>query len=452
MLALIGLIIVVAVVALLLTGRASPIVALTLVPLVGALLAGFSLTEITEFFETGIGRVMQVATMFIFAIVFFGVMQDTGLFRPIINGLIRVTGGNVVYVAMGTAMIGICAHLDGAGATTFLLTVPALLPLYTRLGMSRYLMLLLLATGAGMANMLPWAGPLGRAAAVTGLEVTDLWRPLIPVQLFGVVLLLAIAAIFGVREKRRIAAAGSADQAIADADGISLQEAAKKRHDLGADEGGPALSEDEASLLRPKLLWANTILFFAVLATLVSGILPAAYVFMIGLSILLVVNYPDTRIQMERIRAHASSALLMSAIILAAGSFLGVVDGSGMLRAMAQTLVDLLPPAAISNLHLILGLVALPIELFLSTDAYYFGLLPVVLQITQPAGIDPSATVHALVIGNIIGTFISPFSPAMWLALGLARAEVGRHIKYSILTMWAYSLALMGVGYLLGLF
>nr|WP_108260391.1 SLC13 family permease [Mangrovicoccus ximenensis] len=214
MLALSGLIIVIAVVALLLSGRASPIVALTLVPLVGALLTGYGPDELTEFFSAGLGRVMQVATMFVFAIVFFGVMQDTGLFRPVIDGLIRLTRGNVVFVAMGTAAIGIAAHLDGAGATTFLLTIPALLPLYTRLGMSRYLMLMLLATGAGVTNMLPWAGPLGRAAAVTGIEVTELWRPLIPVQVSGVVLLLALAAWLGLRERRRIEAAGSGRRAL----------------------------------------------------------------------------------------------------------------------------------------------------------------------------------------------------------------------------------------------
>ncbi|NDW57948.1 citrate transporter [Yangia sp. PrR004] len=362
------------------------------------------------------------------------------------------TGGNVVYVAIGTALIGVCAHLDGAGATTFLLTVPALLPLYARLGMSRYLMLMLLATGAGMANMLPWAGPLGRAAAVTGLEVTDLWRPLIPVQLTGLVVLLAIAALYGLRERKRIAAAGSAEAAMAAADGTSLEQAHHSRTELGAFEDGHELTEQEAGLLRPKLLWVNAVIFLCVIATLVSGILPAAYVFMIGLGVLMVINYPDVSMQMDRIRAHADSALLMGAIILAAGSFLGIVDGSGMLRAMAEALVGVLPEGAVGILHLLLGLVALPIELILSTDAYYFGLLPIVLQITEPAGIDPASTVHALVIGNIVGTFISPFSPAMWLALGLARAEIGRHIRYSILTMWVYSLILMAVGYLLGLY
>ncbi len=390
--------------------------------------------------------------MFVFAIVYFGVMQDTGLFRPVIDGLIRLTRGNVVFVAMGTAAIGIAAHLDGAGATTFLLTIPALLPLYARLGMSRYLMLMLLATGAGVTNMLPWAGPPGRADAVTGIEVTELWRPLIPVQVTGVVLLLALAAWHGFRERRRIEAAGSPDAAIAAADGTGIEVARQRRADFGDAAAGPGLSEAEAALLRPKLVWANAAIFVLVLATLVSGILPAAYVFMIGVSVLMVVNYPQVEIQMDRIRAHASAALTMGAIILAAGSFLGIMDGSGVLRSMAGALVSALPDSAVPVLHLLLGLVALPIKLVLSTDAYCFRLLPVVLEITTPAGVPAAETVHALVIGNIVGTFNSPFSPAMWLAIGLARAEIGRHIRGSLLIMWTYSLVLLAAGALFGLF
>ncbi|MED5544786.1 MAG: citrate:proton symporter [Pseudomonadota bacterium] len=451
MLAFFGLLTVVCVVGLLLARLASPIVALVLVPLVAGLVYGFSPEAMSTFFGDGLARVMQVATMFIFAIIFFGVLQDTGFFRPFINGLIRVTRGNVVYVAVGTTLVGACAHLDGAGATTFLLTVPALLPLYLRLGMSRYLLLMLLATGAGIANMLPWAGPLGRAAAVTGIEVTELWRPLIPVQLAGIALLAVLAVFLGLRERRRIAAAGSPEQAVLEADGthIAHVDGAGK---ASRPQAAPELSEEEQELLRPRLIWLNAAIFLAVLTVLVAGILPAAYTFMIGLSVLLTCNYRSIDEQMKCVRSHSGPALLMGAIILSAGSFLGVLDGSGMLKAMAEALVDFLPSSAVPMLHIVIGFFGLPLELVLNTDAYYFGLLPVVLQVVEPVGVTPQATVYAMIIGNIIGTFISPFSPAMWLALGLAQADIGRHIRYSLLTMWGFSIAVFGIGWALGLF
>jgi citrate-Mg2+:H+ or citrate-Ca2+:H+ symporter, CitMHS family len=425
MLAFIGLVTIVLVVSFLLLGRMSPIVALTLVPLGGALVAGFGPEALTEFFNDGLSRVMQVATMFVFAITFFGVLQDTGLFRPLINGLIRMTRGHVVAVTAGTAVVGALAHLDGAGATTFLLTVPALLPLYERLSMSRYLMLMMLALGAGIANML----------AVTGIDLTALWHPLIPIQLIGMALLVMLAIGLGLREQRRIAAVGGA--------GASSGPGAI---------GGVEATEDERALERPRLLAVNGALFLAVVAALVTGLLPPALIFMIGLSLVLLINYPDVEAQMLRIRAHAPAALLMGAIILSAGTFLGIMDGTGMLRAMAASMVAVLPEAAIGSLHIIVGILGMPLELVLSTDAFYFGMLPIVLEVTQPAGVPADQVVHAMVIGNIIGTFASPFSPALWLALGLARADIGTHIRYSFVWMWGFSLVVLSVAWALGLF
>lgn len=433
MLTLIGLLTIAALVTLLITGRTTAIIALVLVPLVAALIVGTGTDALAGYFNDGLKRVAPIAAMFMFAITFFGVLQDAGLFRPLVDGLVRMTAGNVVAVAVMTALLGMVAHLDGAGATTFLLTVPALLPLYRRLHMSPYLMLLLLATGAGIFNMLPWAGPLGRAAAVTGIDVGVLWQPLLPVQVIGAVLLLAMAALLGLRERGRAArlAAGGAGLAPADA---------------------AALLPRVAAPVPVRHAWLNALLFVAVLGALVGSLLPSAYIFMIGLALALLINYRRPAQQMEAIAAHAPAALKMGAIILAAGSFLGVMDGSGMLRSIAADLAHVLPDPMLPWLHVLLGMVGLPMELLLSTDAYYFGLLPVVLEITTPLGVDPAHSVYALTIGNIVGTFISPFSPALWLALGLAGADMGRHIRYSLGWMWGFSLLLLGAAWLLGVF
>ncbi|GGJ92222.1 CitMHS family transporter [Pseudomonas matsuisoli] len=428
MLTLIGLLTMGALVLLLIVGRTSPVIPLISVPLIGALFAGFGPAELTTFFNEGIGKVMPIAVMFIFAIIFFGVLQDTGLFRPLINTMVRVTRGNVVAVAVATAIIGMLAHLDGAGATTFLLTVPALLPLYRELRMSPYLMLLLLAMGAGIFNMLPWAGPLGRASAVTGIDLTELWRGLIPVQVVGAALLILLAIVLGLRERRRIDSGTNTPTA-----------EASQSVKAGIEE----LSEEARALQRPGLMWFNGLLFLAVLVSLFSGALPAGYIFMIALCIVLIVNYPGGKQQMSRVTAHAGAALNMGMIILAAGTMLGVLAGTKMLTSIAQDLVTVLPEASIPLLHIILGVFGLPMELLLSTDAYYFGLMPIVLEVAGTHGVDPASVVYALMVGNIIGTFISPFSPALWLALGLANLDLGRHIRYSLFWMWGFSLVLL---------
>ena len=433
MLTLIGLATVTTIVLLLVFRKIAPVVGLSLIPFLGALAAGFGLEEISGFFTSGLSSVVQVATMFIFAITFFGVLQDAGLFHPLVRVLVKVSGGNVVSVAVGTGIVGMLAHLDGAGATTFLLTIPALLPLYKRLGMSPYLMMMLLATGAGVLNVVPWAGPLGRAAAVFEMDPIELWQPLIPVQIFGAVLVVIFATLFGIREQRRIARGF----------GIAVEDEQDVTPSL-AQEGDP-------QLLRPRLKWLNFAILITVIGTLVTGLLPSAYVFMLGLGVALLINYPSVTLQMQRINAHAPNALLMGAIILSAGSFLGILDGTGMLRSIANDIVLVLPEAIVPNLHMIVGFFGVPLELVMSTDAYFFALLPIVEQIVATHGVPTSNTVYALMVGNTIGTFLSPFSPALWLGLGLAGLDFGKHLKYSLLWMWGFSLILMAFGVVIGL-
>lgn len=438
MLSIIGLLTIVLIVGLLISNKITPIAALVLVPIAAAFAAGFNFAEIGEFFNSGIESVMSVVVMFIFAILFFGIMQDVGLFDPLINKMIQVSRGNVIAVAIGTVLIAAVAHLDGSGASTFLITIPALLPLYKRLKMNPYLLLLLVGASASIMNMVPWAGPLGRTAAVLGMDVTELWRPLIKVQVIGLVLLIGLAVLLAIREKRLIAKRGDFNQAL-------FEEAGPLNQD----------KQDEAylkakSLRRPKLLWANTLLAVAVIGILVWGVIPAGFAFIIGVSIALPLNYPNMKDQMERIKDHAPNALLMAAIILAAGSFLGILNGTLMLDSIAKDLVTILPAFVLPYIHLVIGFFGVPFDLLLSTDAYYFALLPIVEQVASSAGVSSLSTAYAMIIGNIIGTFVSPFSPALWLALGLAGLEMGRHIRYSLLIMWSFSIVLLVISIIIG--
>src|SRR5690606_37629007 len=172
---------------------------------------------------------------------------------------------------------------------------------------------------------------------------------------------------------------------------------------------------------------------------LVWGIVPAGFIFMIGVSIALPLNYRSVNEQMDRIKAHAPNALLMAAIILAAGSFLGILNGTNMLDSIATDLVKILPAVIVPYLHIIIGVLGVPFDLLLSTDAYYFALFPIVEQVVTSFGVPSLSAAYAMIIGNIIGTFVSPFSPALWLALGLAGLEMGRHIRYSLPIMWGFS-------------
>ncbi|MFD1425437.1 CitMHS family citrate-Mg2+:H+ or citrate-Ca2+:H+ symporter [Kroppenstedtia sanguinis] len=436
MLSIIGFITILIIVGLLLSGRLTPMIPLVLIPIIGALAAGFGFEQIGDFFDEGIGDVISVVVMFIFAILYFGLMQDVGLFDPLINKMVAWSRGNVITVSVASVLIAAVAHLDGSGASTFLITIPALLPLYQRLRMNPYLLLLLVGGSASVMNMLPWAGPLGRTASVLKIDVTELWHPLIPIQIIGLVLMLILAIFLGFREKKRI----EQKYGVVDAQ-AAVDEVLEKTKDK---------TSERNQLARPKMLWFNVILTVAVIGVLVWGIIPAGFAFMIGLCIALPLNYPQIKDQTARIKAHAPNALTMASIILAAGSFLGILSGTGMLNGIAENTVKIMPEFVGPYLHVVLGVLGMPFDLLLSTDAYYFALLPVADQIGSGFGISSLSMAYAMIVGNIVGTFVSPFSPALWMALGLANLEMGKHIRYSIFWLWGISLILLVVAVLIG--
>lgn len=437
MLTLIGLLIIITIVALLMTGKSNPILAMSIIPLIGALIAGFSISEISTFFEAGMMKVTKVAVMFLFAILFFSILKELHIFDPMIRHLVKLTRGNVVLVAMMTALIAAIVHLDGSGAATFLIIIPALLPLYKKLGMSPYLMLLLMAGSMGIMNMVPWGGPLGRASAVTGIEASILWQNIIPVQIVGIIGMMAFAAIMGLREKKRIQAAAI--------NGTTPFEQDYTLSDLAEDT-------DDREARKPKNFWFNIALILISIICLAFGLFSAPYVFMIALSLVLLVNFPRPRQQVEVISRHAPQALNMVAIIFAAGAFLGILSESGMLKAIALDLIHILPPTWVGSLHIAVGLLGVPLDIFTSTDAYYFALLPVIGEVTATAGVSIDSVIYAMAIGNNAGTFVSPFSPATWLAMGLAGTDMGKHLKYSFGWIWLVGLFVVAVGYFMGLY
>ena len=252
MLSIIGLLVILTIVVLLIRQKINPIVALVIVPFIGALIAGFGFEQITEFFNDGISSVLSVVIMFIFAILFFGVMQDAGLFNPLIGRMVKLSRGNVILVAIATVITGAVAHLDGSGASTFLITIPPLLPLYRKLNMSPYLLVMLIGLSASIMNMVPWGGPLGRTAAVTGADPSELWQPLIPLQVVLIILLILVAALLGYLEKMRLKRGGQL------VDALSASEL-----EMGDDQ-----DEDKQSLRRPKLLWLNLLLTLLVVGFL----------------------------------------------------------------------------------------------------------------------------------------------------------------------------------------
>lgn len=455
MLAAIGFLIIAVILVLLLTQRVNAIVALAGVPFVGALIAGFSLADVSEFAMTGISGVVGVIAMFVFAIIYFGIVSDAGMFDPIVNRIVRFAGDKPATITVATTLLAIVSHLDGAGASTFLITIPAMLPLYERMGMSRLVLATCVALGAGVMNILPWGGPTLRAAATAEVPANELWVPLIPAQIVGLIAALGIAFLLGVREKKRLARLDAGDERalvpestarIGESGMVIVQDAG------GAASPDAAASEAEiATLRRPRLLFVNLAVTLLVVVFLVMGWVDPAVCFIIGAIIVLVVNYPDMKQQGERINAHAPGAVLMASTLIAAGILLGVLSESGMVEAMAQGGANLLPESLAPGLPLLAGLLGVPLSLLFGPDAYYFGVMPVLMAVGEGFGVDGIHIAQASILGQeTVGFPISPMTGSFFLLVGLAKVDIGRHIRHSFLWMWLLSIIMLLVAVVTG--
>lgn len=435
-LALLGFATVIAVIVLLLRNVTVPALAFVSVSTITAAIlvatGAFTLDEMADFIKEGVKGVHGTAILFIFSVLFFGVMTDAGMFDKIIGALMKKVGNNVIGVTLMTCLIAIIGHLDGGGASTFLITIPAMLPVYKRLHMRRETLLLICVTSMGVMNLLPWGGPTMRAASVLGVEPNDLWGQIVPMQVVGLVLAVGTAIFWGFQEKKRIAKLG--DAAVEDAGKYDDSESEEKNNELA----------------RPKNFIFNVILTLAVIIVLVMDIFPSYYVFMVGCALGILVNYRGKKLQNSIIKSHAASGLTMASTIMCAGVFLGVLSKSGIMEKMAIMMAGVIPASMGKFLPIIIGVLSVPLALLFDTDSYFYGLLPVLISVGNQFGVNPAHIAIAMVVCRNCATFISPVAPATYLGIGLAGVEIKDHIKYCFGWQWGVSLICLVAGLILG--
>jgi CitMHS family citrate-Mg2+:H+ or citrate-Ca2+:H+ symporter len=423
-LALLGFLMVATFMTLIMTKRMTPLVALIVIPSLFGVIAGQA-AGLGDMMIDGIKNLAPTGVMLLFAILFFSTMTDTGLFDPLVGRLVKLVHGDPLLILLGSVVLCAVVSLDGDGSTTYIITIAALLPLYKRFDMKRIYLVCLLMVTSGIMNLTPWGGPTARAASALKLDPATLFLPLIPGMIAGLAFLLGLAFWFGIKERRRL---GHVRMPAAQPVDIS---------DLGVSQYPEAR--------RPHLRWFNALLVIVLLGLLVWGILPLSVLMMIAFAIAMIVNYPGVAQQKERISAHAGNVLSVVSLIFAAGIFTGILGGSGMVEAMSKEVVGFIPPALGPYMAPITALLSMPFTFFISNDAFYFGMLPILAEAGAHYGVEPMAIARASLMGQPVH-LLSPLVPSTYLLVSLAGIDLADHQRFTLLPAAAVCIVMTLVG------
>ncbi|MEV7446316.1 citrate:proton symporter [Streptomyces sp. NPDC091204] len=473
--------------------KMSPIAALVLIPALFCVFAGKG-AHLGDYVIDGVGKLAPTAAMLMFAIVYFGVMIDVGLFDPIVRGILRFCKADPMRVVVGTAVLAAIVSLDGDGSTTFMITVSAMYPLYKRLGLSLVVMTGVAATANGVMNTLPWGGPTARAATALKLDAADIFVPMIPALAAGLLFVFVLAYVLGVKERRRVGllvlpggaaepehesatlvAAGSGLRTTGGTPAPAPAAEAASGPDSGAgasaSAGGesadasaspaPAPAEPgegdgfrgldpQRPTLRPRLYWFNAGLTVALLTAMIMELLPIPVLFLLGAALALTVNFPHMPDQKARIAAHADNVLNVAGMVFAAAVFTGVLTGTGMVKQMADWLVGAIPEGMGPHMALVTGLLSLPLTYFMSNDGFYFGVLPVLAEAGAAHGVSPLEIARASLVGQALH-MSSPLVPAVYVLVGMAKVEFGDHTRFTVKWAALTSLVVLAAGMLFGI-
>lgn len=397
--------------------KLTPFSALVLVPVIfGAVGAIFGIfpKSIGDMALQGIQDTSTTGIMLLFAILYFSIMLNTGLFDPVTNFVIRVSKGDPVKILIGTAIVAAMVSLNGDGTTTTLITCTAFLPIYKKLNLKIMNFAVIVILMNTIMNLLPWGGPTARVIAVLGINEQGILRALMPGMIAAIIYMIGVAYYMGLKERKRLGI-----QVMSETELLALTATS---------------TPEEEALKRPDKIWINAILTFVLIAMLMAGTFPSAVLFLVGTVLALVINYRSLKEQKQRIQVNAGDAVQVVILVLAAGIFMGIFTGTGMADALAYNLATIIPESWGNYWGLIVAVISAPGTFFLSNDAFYFGVLPILAE----AGAKYGFTVQEIGVASLLGQafhLLSPLVAFIYLLLNLTGLEMGGWQKES--AKWA---------------
>jgi CitMHS family citrate-Mg2+:H+ or citrate-Ca2+:H+ symporter len=254
--------------------------------------------------------------------------------------------------------------------------------------------------------------------------------------------------MIGRKERARVAAEGGVR--VPEHVGAGAAVAGGRAATPAAAPGGPADGDPrgtdalddvpERTVIGRDAAWVrafNVVLTLALVTVLLFQLIPLEVAFVVAFALALLVNLPGWDAQQELLQRHGGSVVLVVAMIFAAGVLTGVLAGTGMVTAMAEALVSVIPESGGSLLTALTAVTSMPLSLVFTPDAYYFGVVPVLGETATALGGNPAEIARAAILGQMTTGFpLSPLTASTFILLGMSRVDLGDHQRHIFL--WAF--------------
>lgn len=412
MIALIGLIMFAVSSYLALSKRMHLMVPFVVVPVVAGMLCGYSFTDVLNFAATGVQGTFNSVLLCIFAVLYFSVLSETGMFDIMVNRLVSITRGNIYVVMVVTIIVAFIGHLDGAYNTTYLIAIPALAPLYKRLNIDRRALVLLVSLAAAPMTAMAWGQPAKMTVYDETIDPVIMAQSLYPVIAIMLGLAIVTALGFGAYYSKK-----------------NASEIALLRESFNKEGENKGVDFSNNPLARPGMFWANFILFVVSLCCFMFMTSVKTYIlFMVFSCAALLLNYHTQAEQSQIVRKHSATMLAPAILFLGIGVMVGVLNGTGMVTEMVNVVLSFVPESMARYTHVLYAIVILPLEVFIPYQAFQ-SMNPLLLGIGAGCGL---SAYQVLTCMNI--SYLNPCSPlvaAANLACELAEVDIIKQVKFS---------------------
>ncbi|MCI5761488.1 SLC13 family permease [Ligilactobacillus agilis] len=438
--ALVGFLMMLVIVYLLIKQKTSTMFSFAVIPIIGALLIGATPSQIGNYLTKGFAMTTSVALIMLFSLPYFMMMDDAGLFNGIVRRILKRVKLSPVVLTVLTLVISIITGFDVSITSIYLITIPLLLPFYKKLKMSPMILMFLTTLGVINTMDVPWSARMLRSASlIPNIQggAMHLFKMIFPAQIIFTVILFLVAIWLGIRESKRIKKEAEVTGETIEVGKVDVTEI-----------------KDDPEIGRPQLFWVNVILTLLVIAGLiVFPTMPSYYVFAVGLVIALAINYPDLKQQNKLLKKYAASLFPVMPAILLSGVVVGVMEYSGMMKAMVDTLVAIIPASFGPWVYIIVAIFGVPLMFLFTNDTWYYVLLPIVISLMKAYHVPADVVIITLFFN--MGAMLTPIAqPQLYIGIDLTDGAISfeQYVKFAFFPVWILSLVLLGIGLLTGAF